>query len=147
MTSIIIIEPVPVKSPVSALVELQSLVNIISQRVVFILMGASIKSLNCHTTRKVFCAPHDVDDETSAFADTDICVSYFLHVASNEHLLAELFEDEQTMILDYNVLVGIEFDYHIGLGFKNGSLSITRIPRLNPEELSNYRYLKVSLIG
>ncbi len=142
-----IIETVRVQRPVYALTVLNQSVDTDSRTFVQSLMRAGIKIQNQNTTRHVFSAPFEFDDESSAFADTDICLSYFVHISSSRRLLVELFEKEKSVIVDRHVLPGTHADYHIGLGVKNDSLSILRVPRLNPEDLSKYRFVKVSMVG
>ncbi len=147
MTPLVLIETVRISRPVYALTVLLQSVTQSSGDFVIALTRAGIKAQNFGTTRSVFCAPYDEEQDTSAFADTDICCSFLAYLAEKPELVNEYFESDSRMILDYHVLHGTLGDYHIGCEFRGNSLVIRRIPRLNPEDLPNYRFIKVVLVG
>jgi hypothetical protein len=140
----ILATPVSIERPVYALTALHSFLSTQSSAVAESLMRAGIKPLNTRTTRSVFTAPFDKESEECSFADSDICLSYFLHLAQDDELRREVFDENPRTIVDRNVLVISNKEFHIAFRVEEqGGVELLLIPRLDPDQLEHFQFVRV----
>jgi hypothetical protein len=130
--------------PVYALTALLSHLNTESTQVAQQLMRIGINAYNTRTTRSVFTAPFNEESGECSFADSDIGLSFFLHLAKNRKLLREVFEENPKPIVDRNVITISKMEFHVAFTIDDQRApKLLLIPRLDPKQLEHYQFVRV----
>jgi hypothetical protein len=112
------------------------------------LMRAGISARNCNMTRSVYTASFDEETEFCSFADSDICLSYFAHLANDQELRQELIEENPKPIVDWNVLNILGKEVHLALRIEEQGVELFLLPRLIPqqvEQFHQYQFVRVNV--
>lgn len=144
----ILATPISIVRPVYALTTILSYLNTESSLIAQQLMRIGINAYNTRTTRSVFTAPFNEESEECSFADSDIALSYFQHLAENNGLRKEVFDEDSRTIVDRNVVIISRMEFHVAFMVdKDGAPKLLLIPRLEPEELERYQFVRVHMVA